>query len=59
MDNKDVSAQALREAAEKIFHDQSFTVNSNRIGESLRDAGGAKRAIDEIFLFKTGQGITS
>lgn len=34
------------------MYDVTFKENSRKVGESLRNAGGYKRAVDEIFKMK-------
>lgn len=52
-----VTPKELREAAQKILQDESFRHNSNRLGRACREAGGAKRAVDEILNYvRTQQG---
>lgn len=48
-----ISAKSLRESADMILKDKSFKENSNRIGETFKSSGGYKRAVDEIFEFKS------
>jgi MGT family glycosyltransferase len=47
-----VQPEQLRAMAETVLADQSFRKNSAQIGESFKEAGGYKRAVDEIFTFK-------
>jgi UDP:flavonoid glycosyltransferase YjiC (YdhE family) len=49
---RDVTGQTLREAVRRVLADESYRQNSKRIGNSFREAGGAKRAADEIFRYK-------
>ncbi len=51
LDEKKLNAPTLREIAERVLRDDSFRQESERIGKSLRDAGGATRAADEIMRF--------
>lgn len=48
----EITAQILKESVEKIFSDKNYKINSEKIGESLRDGGGYKRGVDEIFNLK-------
>ncbi|MBU3177554.1 glycosyl transferase [Clostridium estertheticum] len=43
-----VTAKTLNQAVVKILSDKNFKINSEKIGESLREAGGFKRGVDEI-----------
>lgn len=47
-----VTPQTLNESLSLILFDSRFRQNSLRLGESLKRAGGAKRAADEILDFK-------
>jgi len=44
-------AASLRSCAERILANETYRVNSARMGEALRQAGGAQRAADEISTF--------
>ncbi|MHC1682868.1 MAG: macrolide family glycosyltransferase [Clostridiaceae bacterium] len=51
--NKDnISSQALKEALNDILNNPSFSESSRKIGESLRNSGGAKKAVDEILSLR-------
>jgi len=50
--NNQATAQRLRELAMQVLSDASFKQDATKVGESLRDAGGYKRAVDEIFAMK-------
>jgi MGT family glycosyltransferase len=52
MDPNRFTPQTLREAAEKVLADGAFRRQSQRLGASLRDAGGYVRAADEVLAFK-------
>ncbi|MBN2910302.1 glycosyl transferase [Polycladomyces sp. WAk] len=52
LDPSTVTAAMLRESAEKIWTDPRFAQNSRLISETLREAGGYRRAVDEILRFK-------
>ncbi|MBU3201354.1 glycosyl transferase [Clostridium estertheticum] len=47
-----VTTEILKQSVVKIFSDNNFRRNSERIGKSLREAGGYKKAVDEIFNLK-------
>jgi MGT family glycosyltransferase len=46
-----VTAEALRAAAREVLNNSAYRENSGRLGESLRAAGGATRAAEEILTF--------
>jgi len=48
LDRKELTSESLREAVEKVMYDVTFKGNSRKVGESLRNAGGYNRAVDEI-----------
>lgn len=47
-----VTSEALKQSVVKILSDNNFRINSGKIGKSLREAGGYKKAIDEILNLK-------
>lgn len=47
------SSESLRELSEKILKDENIKNNCIKASESLIAAGGYKKAVDEIFKFKT------
>ncbi len=53
----EISSRTLRETAGRVITDSTFQQNSQRIGDSLRSAGGYQRAVDEIFAFKAAHNI--
>ncbi|HEX3043210.1 MAG TPA: macrolide family glycosyltransferase [Bacillota bacterium] len=57
-ENMEFTSSELAVAIHNILSDESFRRNAERIGESLKAAGGSKRAADEIFLYKERHGIT-
>jgi UDP:flavonoid glycosyltransferase YjiC (YdhE family) len=46
-----VTAEQLRAALDAVLGDATYSENARRIGETLRAAGGYKRAADEIEAF--------
>lgn len=52
-----VSVSRLRRMAEKIMANPVYAQASGRMGETLRQAGGYQRAVDEIMEFKRAQDI--
>jgi MGT family glycosyltransferase len=45
------TAARLRDAAATVLNNPSYRENAKRAGDTLRQAGGAARAADEIFAF--------
>ncbi|MDS0524273.1 glycosyl transferase [Clostridium sp. SHJSY1] len=43
-----VTPEILRQSVVRIFSDNTFRINSKKIGKSLREAGGHKKGVDEI-----------
>lgn len=52
LDRKQLTADLLRDTTERVLYNPLFAENSRKIGNSLREAGGYKKAADEIFKFK-------
>jgi MGT family glycosyltransferase len=52
-----VTPKLLRQGVDRIFSDRTFQKNSEIIGKTLRDAGGYKRGVDEIFHLKNSLGL--
>lgn len=53
-----LTAGELREAAERVLGDPSIRMACGEIGDSFRDAGGYRQAVEEIFAYKRNLGIT-
>lgn len=51
LNRKEVTPELLRETVKKVMDDVTFKEKSRKIGESLREAGGYKKAIEEIEQF--------
>lgn len=51
LNRKEITPELLRETVEKVMDDVTFKEKSHKVGESLRDAGGYKKAIEEIEQF--------
>ncbi|WP_088344933.1 macrolide family glycosyltransferase [Bacillus cereus] len=51
LNRKEVTPELLRETVNKVMDDVTFKEKSRKIGESLREAGGYKKAIEEIEQF--------
>lgn len=49
---KEVTSPTLRAAVQKILTDERYRVNSVKIGDSFREAGGVQKAVDAIFTFR-------
>lgn len=47
-----VTPAVLKDSVERIWSNPRFAQNSRLIGETLREAGGYRRAVDEIMRFK-------
>ncbi|MCI1581182.1 MAG: glycosyl transferase [Clostridium beijerinckii] len=47
-----ITPEALNKCVAEILSDDNFNINSEKIGESLREAGGYKVGVDEIIKLK-------
>ncbi len=47
----DITPQTIRALAEKVLGDSNYKMQSEKIGETFREAGGAVKAVDEIREF--------
>ncbi|HEX3043683.1 MAG TPA: macrolide family glycosyltransferase [Bacillota bacterium] len=52
MKDPDISPTELRKITEKVISEASYRKKCQELSESLKNAGGSKRAADEIFQFK-------
>ncbi|WP_459476500.1 macrolide family glycosyltransferase [Clostridium saccharoperbutylacetonicum] len=52
IEKNEATPEMLKECVGKIFSDNSFKINSGKIGKSLREAGGYKKGVDEILNLK-------
>lgn len=52
LNRKELTSELLGETVKKVMYDVTFKENSRKVGESLRNAGGYNRAVDEIFKMK-------
>jgi len=52
IEKDNVTQEVLKQSVVKILSDNKFRINSEKIGKSLRDAGGYKRGVDEILNLK-------
>ena len=51
LDRLQLTATMLREATEQVLNNKEFSQNSHAIGQSLKEAGGYKKAVNEILSF--------
>ena len=51
LDKGSVTASTLREAVERVAHDEAYRERSQRMQQSVRAAGGYQRAVDTIMQF--------
>ncbi|QHV47063.1 glycosyl transferase [Bacillus cereus] len=49
LNRNELTSELLRETVKKVMDDVTFKENSRKVGESLRNAGGYQRAVEEIF----------
>lgn len=56
---QDLSAEKIRRVAEEILSQPGYARVARRIGESLRTAGGSRKAVDEIQAWKQTWGMAS
>lgn len=54
LNRKKLDAATLRNTTEKVLLNPSFKESSCKIGESLKEAGGYKKAVETILKFKKG-----
>lgn len=48
-----ITPEILKQSVVKILSDNNFRINSEKIGESLREAGGYEKGVDEILNLKS------
>lgn len=48
IEKEKVSVEVLRQSVDIILSDKNYWINSQKIGKSLREAGGYKKGVDEI-----------
>jgi len=48
-----VTAEELRQALDEVLHKPQYRQNAERIGKTLKDAGGYLRAVEEIEAYVT------
>jgi MGT family glycosyltransferase len=52
---RDARPEEIRGAAETIMREQGFTRSARAVGKTLREAGGYKQAVQEIFTYTEGE----
>ena len=52
LDKSELNPLGLRKSVETILSDQRYAENASKIGESLRNTGGYRQGVEEIFSFK-------
>ncbi|WP_130067879.1 macrolide family glycosyltransferase [Bacillus albus] len=52
LNRNELTSELLHETVKKVMDDVTFKENSRKVGESLRNAGGYQRAVEEIFKLK-------
>ncbi|UOQ44955.1 glycosyl transferase [Halobacillus salinarum] len=57
LDREKVTADQLKTSANRILNEPRYKENSEKVGESLQEAGGYMRAADEIISFKLDYSI--
>lgn len=53
LDKNEITPEILNDSVTKVLSNMDFKINSKKIGESLRDAGGYKNGVHEILNLKT------
>jgi len=57
LDKDELTSEMLKNSVEKVQSDPSYLENIKKISNSFKEAGGYKKAIEEIFKFKQQKGI--
>lgn len=57
LDKDKLNAESLRASVEKVLTDPSYLENIKKISNSFKEAGGYKRAVEEIFKLKKERNI--
>ena len=52
LDKSELNPLGLRKSVETILSDQRYAENASKIGESLRNTGGYRQGVEEIFSLK-------
>jgi len=58
LDKDKLTSDMLKDSVEKVLVDPSYLENIRKISNSFKDAGGYKKAIEEILKFKKEKGIS-
>ena len=59
LDKDKLTSDILKVSVEKVLEDPSYLENIRKISNSFKDAGGYKKAIEEILEFKKEKGISN
>lgn len=57
LDKNTLTPEILKNSVEKVLTDPKYLKNIKKINKSFKDAGGYKKAVEEIFKFKKDRGI--
>ena len=57
LDKDELTSEMLKNSVEKVLKDPSYLENIKKISNSFKEAGGYKKAIEEISKFKQQNGI--
>ncbi|NGM81671.1 glycosyl transferase [Paenibacillus sp. 7124] len=57
LDKDTITPELLRDSVEKVLNDPSYAENIKKISDSFKQAGGYKKAVEEIFKLKSEKGI--
>lgn len=57
LDVDKLEAEILRTSVEKVLNNPSYIENLKKISDSFKEAGGYKRAVEEVFKLKKEKGI--
>lgn len=57
LDAQTLTPELLRQSVEKVLTDPAYTGNIKKISDSFKEAGGYKKAVEEIFRLKKEKGI--
>ncbi|QWU14815.1 glycosyltransferase, MGT family [Paenibacillus sophorae] len=57
LDKDTLTPDLLKDSVEKVLNDPSYVENIKKISDSFKQAGGYKKAVEEIFKLKSERGI--
>ncbi|AIQ13708.1 macrolide family glycosyltransferase [Paenibacillus durus] len=57
LDKDQLTPELLKDSVEKVLNDPSYVENIKKISDSFKQAGGYKKAVEEIFKLKKEKGI--